>query len=148
MIEVVSMPAIIGSICSPDAVGLTPLTTCRYTGKYVTDPNSATLTMSPSTDVTLKVEFSNNRGGRIGSFTARSANANTTSAMIDTTIRPITIGEFHGYAMPPPPSPCTARIRMSWNMLRLIPQRAQPARNNTIADCSTFLRPWRSPSLP
>src|SRR5678815_5256319 len=40
-IDVRSMPPIIGSISSPDLVGDAPFATCRYTGMYVTDPNSA-----------------------------------------------------------------------------------------------------------
>ena len=44
-IDVTSMPPIIGIISNPDPVGLTPFTTCRKSGKYVTEPNSANPTM-------------------------------------------------------------------------------------------------------
>jgi len=55
MIDVRSIPAIIGIICIPDPVGVTPFTTWRYRGKYVTDPKRANPTMRPTTDVTTNV---------------------------------------------------------------------------------------------
>ena len=49
---------------------------------------------------------------------------------------------------PPPPRPCTARKTISCIIEPLSPHSTEPARNRTIADCSTILRPNRSPSLP
>ena len=49
---------------------------------------------------------------------------------------------------PPAPSPCNARKAISCTMLWATPQSAEPTRKITIAVCSTFLRPYRSPSLP
>ena len=42
-----SIPPINGSICSPDPVGVAPFTTCRKSGRYVTDPKSDTPTIPP-----------------------------------------------------------------------------------------------------
>jgi hypothetical protein len=55
----------------------------------------------------------------------------TTSAIaaIVTTIRP------------PPPRPCSARKRISWNMLWLRPHSAEPTRKITIAVWRTIFRP-------
>src|SRR6516162_3928414 len=49
---------------------------------------------------------------------------------------------------PPAPRPCSARNAMSWSIECARPDRAEPARNITIAIISQRLRPNWSPSLP
>src|SRR5437868_3274940 len=101
MIDVTSIPPIIGTISIPDPVGLTPFTTCRYNGKYVTDPNRANPTINPTADVTTKVCCRNRWSGSTGSVALRSTNANSTSDSNAITINPISNGDDHGYAVPP-----------------------------------------------
>src|SRR5437016_8730170 len=75
-IEVRSTPPIIGASCRPELVGLAERTTCRYSGRYVTDPNRARPTMNPIAQETTKIGLVNNDGGRIGSRALASASAN------------------------------------------------------------------------
>jgi hypothetical protein len=49
---------------------------------------------------------------------------------------------------PPAPSPWSPRKTINSVMFWLIPQSAEPTRKMTIADCSTTLRPYWSPSFP
>jgi hypothetical protein len=79
-IDVRSMPPIIGSISRPDLVGDAPLATCRYTGMYVTDPNSAKPTMKPTVEVTVNARLRNNRSGNTGSFARCSMTTKATIA--------------------------------------------------------------------
>src|SRR5258708_147206 len=65
-IEVASSPAISGSSRRPETVGLTPLTTCRYCGKYVSAPNIAKPTTKPIAEAAANIGCLNRGGGRTG----------------------------------------------------------------------------------
>jgi hypothetical protein len=74
------MPAIIGVINRPDAVGPWPLTFCRYSGRNVTAPNSAAPTRNPIAPLTLKTWLRNSLIGKIGSAALRSTSTNAASS--------------------------------------------------------------------
>src|SRR4051794_13615768 len=100
-IDVTSIPAIIGSIRRPDAVGLSPLTTWRNNGRYVTDPNSAKPTINPITTQITNVLFAKSLNGTTGSLAFLSAHMNPPTANTVSTMRPMMNGELHGNVIPP-----------------------------------------------
>ena len=69
-----------GTSCSPEAVGLSPRTTCWKSGRYVSAPKSAKPTTKPTALVMRKTGLRNRRSGRIGSAARRSAAAKATRA--------------------------------------------------------------------
>jgi hypothetical protein len=73
-IDVTRTPAIIGVMCSPELVGESPFVTCRYSGRNVTAPKSASPTTKPIALVTANTRFRNRDSGRIGS-SARASQA-------------------------------------------------------------------------
>ena len=66
-IEVMSMPATIGRVRSPDSVAETPSTNCMNVGRNVSAPNIANPTMNPRMQHTVNTGLANSRIGRIGS---------------------------------------------------------------------------------
>src|SRR6185437_14961403 len=110
-IDVTSMPTIIGSISSPDAVGLTPFTTWRNTGKYVTEPNNAKPTISPMTDVTVNVLSRKSRSGSTGSAARRSTSTNTINPVTAAAINPSTSDELQAYDEPPTSDTSVSAVR-------------------------------------
>ena len=67
MTEAPSMPSISGRIRSPDAVGLTPLTICMYSGRNVSAPNMAKPMTKPMELAALKTRSRNSFNGITGS---------------------------------------------------------------------------------
>src|ERR687888_585681 len=66
VIDVTSIPPIIGNSSSPDAVGLAPRTIWRKSGRYVMEPNIAKPTMSPTALLTTKTRLRKRCGGGTG----------------------------------------------------------------------------------
>ena len=66
-IEVMSMPATIGSVRSPDVVAETPSTNCMNVGRKVSAPSIAKPTMNPRMQHIVNTGLANRRIGRIGS---------------------------------------------------------------------------------
>ena len=66
-IEVMSMPATIGSVRRPDVVAETPSTNCMNVGRNVSAPSIAKPTMKPRMQHTVNTGLANRRIGRIGS---------------------------------------------------------------------------------
>ena len=96
-----STPAISGTSCRPDTVGLEPFVTCRYSGRYVIAPNSAKPTMKPIALVTENVWLRKSESGRIGSAARRlDENERGMSTML-ATISPMICGEPHAHVVPP-----------------------------------------------
>ena len=94
------MPPIIGNIWRPDAVGLTPFTTWRKSGRYVTDPKSAKPTIRPTAEVMVNVRFANKRRGNTGSVARRSTNTKATSEITAAAISKSIIGDINGRNVP------------------------------------------------
>ena len=92
-IDEISRPPITGSSCRPDAVGLSPRTTCWKSGRYVSAPKSAKPTTRPTVLQTTKTRLPNSDGGRIGSFAWRSTKTKATSATMPRTPMPTISGE-------------------------------------------------------
>ena len=92
-IEVMSTPAIIGVSIMPACVGLTPFTTCRYSGMKVTEPNSAKPMIKPTAQQIAKTRLVKRRRGRIGSAATCSAAMNPASAASVPVARPSEAGE-------------------------------------------------------
>ena len=65
--DVMSMPATIGRVRSPDSVAETPSTNCMNVGRNVSAPNIANPTMNPRMQHTVNTGLANSRIGRIGS---------------------------------------------------------------------------------
>ena len=100
-IEVSSSPSISGSVCRPASVGDEPSTSCRYSERYVIEPNRAKPTIRPIPLATEKVRLRNRLGGSTASLARRSTARNTTRSTIAAANRPITSAEPHGYVVPP-----------------------------------------------
>ena len=91
------IPIIIGNSCRPELVALTPLTTCRNSGRNTMPPNIARPTTSiipPET--TRNTGLRNRCGGRIGSAARRSWIAVSPSSTSPTAVRPTISAEPHG----------------------------------------------------
>ena len=91
-IDVTSTPPIIGVNVIPAPVGLTPFTTCRYSGMKVTEPNSAKPTMKPTAQAIAKHRLAKSRSGSIGSATRRSTAMNASNDASAAAARPIAAG--------------------------------------------------------
>lgn len=99
--EVMRTPPISGVMNSPETVGVYPLTTCRYIGRKVTDPNSATPTTKPTASATEITRFENSRRGRIASSARRSTCTKTTSNTTPRTSVATIAGDVHDTVVPP-----------------------------------------------
>ena len=100
-IEVMSMPATIGSVRSPDSVAETPLTNCMNVGRNVSAPNIANPTMNPRMQHTVNTGLANSRIGRIGSATRVSTHTKIASARAEAANSPMITGEDQAYVLPP-----------------------------------------------
>ena len=100
-IDVMSMPATIGSVRRPEVVAETPSTNCMNVGRKVSAPSIAKPTMKPRMQHTVNTGLANRRIGRIGSAARLSAQTNMASAAADATNRPMITGDPHAYSPPP-----------------------------------------------
>ena len=94
-IEVMSMPATIGSVRSPDVVAETPSTNCMNVGRNVSAPSIANPTMNPRMQHTVNTGLANSRIGRIGSAARVSTHTKTASAAAEAANSPMITGEDH-----------------------------------------------------
>ena len=99
--EVISSPATIGRVRSPDSVAETPSTNCMKVGMNVNAPNMAKPTMKPRMQQTVKTGSANSRIGRIGSAACSSTHTKIASATAEARKRPTIIGEAQAYSPPP-----------------------------------------------
>ena len=74
IVDVSNNPAIIEIKRNPELVGEAPCTTCRYSGKYVIEPNMAKPTTNPTALLVANARKRKSRGGRIASGTRPSTN--------------------------------------------------------------------------
>ena len=101
MIDDTSIPPIIGIILKPDVVGLSPFTTWRKSGRYVTDPNSAKPTINPTTTEMTNVRFLKRRAEGRARLARFSTKMNAAVEATATAINARMSGELHGYVIPP-----------------------------------------------
>ncbi len=101
IIEVTSEPPISGNIWRPDVVGLAPCTTCRKSGRYVTEPNRAKPTIKPTAEVTQKARLRKSLKGSTGSSALPSAKRKATKETTAITISPMMKEDDQGYSVPP-----------------------------------------------
>src|SRR5690349_3191401 len=100
-IEVISMPATMGSVCRPDVVAETPSTNCMNVGRKVNAPSMAKPTMKPRTQQMVNTGLANSRTGRIGSTARDSTQTKTASATAEAANSPMITGDPHAYSPPP-----------------------------------------------
>ncbi len=100
-IDAISTPAITGTSCSPDSVGVAPRTTCWNSGRYVSAPNSAKPTTRPIALVTTNTRLRNSSGGSTGSAARCSTAMNPISATTAAIPRPTMNAESQAYDVPP-----------------------------------------------
>ena len=92
-IDVMSMPATIGRVRSPDSVAETPLTNCMNVGRNVSAPSIANPTMNPRMQHTVNTGLANSRIGRIGSATWVSTHTKIASARAEAANSPMITGD-------------------------------------------------------
>ena len=79
----------------------TPPTTCRNRGRKLMEPNMATPMTKLTPLLTLKMDPRNRRRGRSGSSARRSASTKAPTRASAAALRPMIVGEVHGYWVPP-----------------------------------------------
>src|SRR5215218_8497142 len=94
-------PTIIGSNMNPETVAFTPVTICRYVGRYASAPNMATPMTRPAVVASTKLRLLNSLSGMIGSAALCSAITNAAADTTAMTIRARMVGEFKSYSVPP-----------------------------------------------
>ena len=94
-IEVMSMPATMGSVRRPDVVAETPSTNCMNVGRNVNAPSIANPTTNPRMQHTVNTGLANSRIGRIGSAARVSTHTKIARAAAETTNNPMITGEDH-----------------------------------------------------
>jgi hypothetical protein len=95
-IDVISRPATMGNVRSPDVVADTPSTNCMKVGRKVSAPSIAKPTTNDSTQHTLNTGLENSRIGSTGSAAPSSMTTKITSATIDPAKSPTIVGDLHG----------------------------------------------------
>ena len=95
------MPSISGRIRRPDAVGLTPLTICMYSGRKVSAPNMANPMTKPMALAALKTRSLKSLSGMTGSVAPRSANKNAPANTTPRTAVAMLGAETHAHEIPP-----------------------------------------------
>ena len=101
MTDAPSMPSISGRMRSPDAVGLTPLTICMYSGRKVSAPNMAKPMTKPMALAALKTRSRNSFSGITGSAARRSAKRNATASTTPRTAVRMLGAETQAHEIPP-----------------------------------------------
>ncbi len=101
MTDAPSMPSIRGKIRSPDAVGLTPLTICMYSGRKVSAPNMAKPMTKPMALAALKTRSRKSFSGITGSAAPRSARRNASASTTPRTAVKTLGTETHAHEIPP-----------------------------------------------
>jgi hypothetical protein len=79
-IDVVSIPAIMGVIRSPDSVAVWPFATCRWIGMYVTEPNIASPMAKLIAHAVANTRLRNSDGGSTGSVARCSTKTKASSS--------------------------------------------------------------------
>ncbi len=92
-VEVINMPATIGSVRRPDVVAETPLTYCIKVGRNVIAPSIANPTTKDSTQHTVNTGLANSRIGRIGAVARFSTQTNTPRATAAPANNPMMVGD-------------------------------------------------------
>ena len=101
-IEATSSPAMSGSSCSPEAVGLSPRTTCWKSGRYVSAPKRAKPTTKPdrARDREDAVAEQAQRQDRLGGAALRGREGDE-RARTPSAPSPTICGEPQSYVVPP-----------------------------------------------
>lgn len=120
VVEAISSPATIGSMCTPDRVGLTPCTICRNVGRYVIAPNIAKPTMKLISATSVNVRTRNSRSGSTGSAAPRSTRTNTASRTRPMTASPMIWAEPQAQVVPP--SEATSTRQVATVAIRRVPR--------------------------
>src|SRR5580704_5779967 len=100
-IDVTSRPSTIGSRYTPEIVGVTPRTTCRYSGRNAVAPNSANPAPKLMPAPTENTGFRNRRRGSTGSAARPADSHQPTASTTAPAPSPKTSGDSHGYVVPP-----------------------------------------------
>ncbi len=101
MTDAPSMPSISGKIRSPEAVGLTPLTICMYSGRKVSAPNMANPMTKPMELAALKTLTRKSFSGITGSAAPCSAKRNATASTTPRTAVAMLGTETQAHEIPP-----------------------------------------------
>lgn len=115
-----SRPNTIGSMYTPDMVGVTPRTTCKNVGRYVIAPNIAKPMTKLMTAESAKVRTRKSLSGRTGSAALRSTATKSTARTTASTARPMICGELQAQVVPP--SEATRTREVATEAMRRVPR--------------------------